>query len=589
MGRRVETTLLIGAVALYVAFVARSAFRIDGELYFTLLDDGMISMRYARNLATGHGLVWNHAGVPVEGYSNFLWTLWMAALHLLPLPLSKMSLAVMTSGVVILVANLVVVRGVLSEWLGARRTFPVLAGTAAVAFCYPLMYWTLKGMEVGLSVLLLNVCCLFAFRCTQQTTSWRPGWPLFAALGALPLVRDDMLLSAGIVAVFVAVIAYRRGAWMIAAAAIAAVIVPKALHLVFRLTYYGHMVPNTYYLKMTGASLFERLPAGARVATEIALRSLVLPIAVVAVAAIVKRVSAKRQQLDSRLVLLAALAAANVAYSVYVGGDVWDWMKYANRFATVGLPALLMLMAAGLDALWMAEDEAFGPRAVTLLSGFAFCVEGAVDLLGKGSLAGMKGAALGSAASLAQVCCGTALLGMGAAMASRGRLLALLVRHTIWPGVVLIVLALSAHDLGQWALRNAQSMYEDQQMVRLGTFLHRATSADATIAATWAGAIPYFADRPAIDITGKNDAVVARGPARAPFNPGLNKWDLEHSILDLAPDVVADASQAVPDLAGQLRVWGYLEEPNGLFVRQSSTRVDRSCIGRGRWGAWGSC
>src|SRR5690349_12822760 len=85
-----------GALALYVLFILRTAFSVHGETYFTLFDDAMISMRYARHLAEGHGLVWNLGEQPpVEGYSNFLWTVWMAALHRLPLAVSKTSLAVM--------------------------------------------------------------------------------------------------------------------------------------------------------------------------------------------------------------------------------------------------------------------------------------------------------------------------------------------------------------------------------------------------------------------------------------------------------------------------------------------------------------
>ena len=40
----------------------------------------MISMRYGRNLAEGYGLVWN-PGERVEGYTNFLWTVIMAGVH----------------------------------------------------------------------------------------------------------------------------------------------------------------------------------------------------------------------------------------------------------------------------------------------------------------------------------------------------------------------------------------------------------------------------------------------------------------------------------------------------------------------------
>src|ERR1051326_5617966 len=42
-----------------------------------LCDDAYISFRYADNLVHGLGLVFN-AGERVEGYSNFLWTLWCA-------------------------------------------------------------------------------------------------------------------------------------------------------------------------------------------------------------------------------------------------------------------------------------------------------------------------------------------------------------------------------------------------------------------------------------------------------------------------------------------------------------------------------
>ena len=44
-----------------------------------LCDDAFISFRYARNLLEGHGLVFN-PGERVEGYTNLLWVLELAAL-----------------------------------------------------------------------------------------------------------------------------------------------------------------------------------------------------------------------------------------------------------------------------------------------------------------------------------------------------------------------------------------------------------------------------------------------------------------------------------------------------------------------------
>src|SRR5262249_43827913 len=43
-----------------------------------LVDDAFISFRYALNLARGQGLVFN-PGERVEGYTNFLWTVLLAA------------------------------------------------------------------------------------------------------------------------------------------------------------------------------------------------------------------------------------------------------------------------------------------------------------------------------------------------------------------------------------------------------------------------------------------------------------------------------------------------------------------------------
>ena len=62
----------------------------------------MISMRYARHLADGHGLVWNIGEAPIEGFTNLLWVLWMSVAHKLGLSESKISLFIMLSGIAIM-------------------------------------------------------------------------------------------------------------------------------------------------------------------------------------------------------------------------------------------------------------------------------------------------------------------------------------------------------------------------------------------------------------------------------------------------------------------------------------------------------
>src|SRR5439155_2776595 len=151
---------LLAAGGFYAAFIARSSFTFQGRTYFVLFDDAMISMRYARNLADGHGLVWN-AGQHVEGYSNFLWTLWMSAIHLLGLPDRLSSLGVMVTGALLLVLNLLVVRRLCALLVPGRPLVGAL-GMVMTGLYYPFVFWALRGMEVGLAALLVSLAALLA-------------------------------------------------------------------------------------------------------------------------------------------------------------------------------------------------------------------------------------------------------------------------------------------------------------------------------------------------------------------------------------------------------------------------------------------
>src|SRR5574338_175448 len=103
--RLLLAALTVSFLAYSAGFIYRTSFVVDGERYFSLFDDAMVSMRYAKNFADGHGLVWN-PGERVEGYTNPLWTLYMGLLHLLPVPPSKTSLLVQATAAIFLLVNL---------------------------------------------------------------------------------------------------------------------------------------------------------------------------------------------------------------------------------------------------------------------------------------------------------------------------------------------------------------------------------------------------------------------------------------------------------------------------------------------------
>lgn len=121
-------------------------------------------------------------------------------------------------------------------------------------------------------------------------------------------------------------------------------------------------------------------------------------------------------------------------------------------------------------------------------------------------------------------------------------------------------------------------------MVRMALALREMTTEEATIAVVWAGIIPYFSDRFAIDMLGKNDKVVAREPARRPegvhpllaFYPGHNKWKYSYSIGELRPDIIAQSWGAREELQPYLDT-AYRQEMlrtgATVYVRKDSRNV----------------
>src|SRR5262245_35741540 len=71
---RTPTQMKRNTLILLTGFLCLTAFGVLATRFYEhTVDDAFISYRYARNLAAGHGLVYN-PGERVEGYTNFLWT-----------------------------------------------------------------------------------------------------------------------------------------------------------------------------------------------------------------------------------------------------------------------------------------------------------------------------------------------------------------------------------------------------------------------------------------------------------------------------------------------------------------------------------
>jgi hypothetical protein len=459
----------ISFAAFAFLYICRLSFVVDGVRYFTLVDDQMISMRYAENLVNGHGLVWNVGGPRVEGYTNFAWMLYMAVFHLFGIPRPIISVFLQASGAVFLVVNLVFVKKIADHLSPESEIVPFVA-LVLTAFYIPLDNWALQGTEVSLLTLMVTAGAWLML----QVLEGRPPYALYLLLASTTLVRPDMIVFVG--AVLGSLILMQPQTWrrhaLVGGLIVAAFVVMETG---FRFWYFGAPLPNTYYLKMTGFPLMPRIMRGLIVVCIFGAQLLPLLL-------LIDRAWNKIGRSQAMKMIL-AIFSAQVAYSVFAGGDGWEWWGGSNRFISIAMPLFFISAAAAMAYVHQ------GKRITKSVAGLAV-------------------------------------------------------------GFVLIVnlLALTPYEpfarllLIEPPLENRS----DQANVRAALALRANTRDDALVAVTWAGAIPYFSERPAVDLLGKMDPRVAHEPMHqwsdariwTGFYPGHLKWDYQYAIGELKPDVI---------------------------------------------------
>lgn len=330
--RRAETILVVAAALL--AWIFRF-----------VQDDAFITYRYAWNMARGNGLVFN-PGDHVEGYTNFLWTV----IHVIPekagwdTPLFSQLL-----GIVLMVATVMVVLR-MARILFASEGFAMLVGIVVVANMTFLVYAT-GGLETMLQALTLSgsaLALLPALSRRELPSIWR-SLAAGALAGLAILTRLDSVVY--LVPLFVAACvrlwnakprAGEPSARLGSIAAVLAVAAVPALVLVvpwfvWKLSYYGELLPNTFQAKSASNPLAPILFGVFYLATYFFLYGAFL---------LIKRFRRYRRSFFDVPGTAALFSVVGVwlLYTVYVGAD---FMEY--RFLVVITPILAMLGAWLID------------------------------------------------------------------------------------------------------------------------------------------------------------------------------------------------------------------------------------------------
>ncbi len=346
--------------------VAVTATRFAELYHYNVVDDAYISFQYAKHWALGDGLVFNQ-GQRVEGYTNFLWVALLTPLYWITEALAiDFTASVILLNVTIAVINLgllyAVAQKVLSrDWIATSAVL-ILCGLDNAYLGYAmsglenhlLIALALTGVHVWLSrqrhraVVLGIVLAL--------VTMTRPdGGLLFgafvAAVGGGALLPDRWRRDQT-----------RKVLLQQAATAAAVWTLVYGAYFLWRATYYGAWLPNTFYLKV--GDTFAAIPRGLEYTRSFTEDRFYLPLIALA-AGMWLKVPVIRW-----LLLYIVLHSA---YVIYVGGDFYS----GHRFYVVLLPFIYLLVGTGLKRLrdvvqttrpwcWAARRTAVAATAVGL-------------------------------------------------------------------------------------------------------------------------------------------------------------------------------------------------------------------------------
>lgn len=357
--------------------------------YNFVTDDAYISFVFSRNFAE-HGQLAFNLGQPVEGYTNFLWTLVLGVAMLAGIP-PEISSRVL--GTACALATLYVVFRTTERALG--RTTPWAAVPPLLLACSSgFACWTSGGLETQLYTLLVAAALdAMVAAATRPRALRRLG--VILALASMTRPEGPMIAAVlGVAWVAVAAVpwiggklAARRGLpvpeasparppggprFRDEATAVAWFLALWAPWFAWRWWYYGWPFPNTYYVKATGSWIGPEMPrqmaGNGLYYVWIWLRQThviyALPIAVIGL------VAARPRTPRFVLTLSCALfAAVYLTYTVSVGGDFMGLHRFIMPMFVVA--ALAVTLGAEWIARTLARRGAGGLFAAALVGAFA--------------------------------------------------------------------------------------------------------------------------------------------------------------------------------------------------------------------------
>lgn len=471
------------------------------------VDDAYISYRYAWNFVHGSGLIYNPGQPPVEGYTNFLWTVFAAGGIWLGLPPDGLALtATIACGICLLG---------LTYYLGARLAgtnpaWPLLAvGLLALSACFITYGPKGSGLEAvpfGVTVL-VPIALLWGRDASKRVMWWRVAGGFALAIAAL--TRPEGIMAA---ALFLTVRAWQdrcaRSTNTPTIRLLLAALLPFLLivvpYQIWRVTFYGYPFPNTFYAK-TGTS-FEEVVRGADYTWNFFLNHWLLALlgmAGVAATAVQALKSSRRTtsvgtaSQDEAANMRSALAVLVTVYTLYIIVEGGDWANANRFFVPIAAPlALLAQEGVRTGLAWIGVARGKGLLLARLV--LAALLVAATVYNMQFELPSNKLGLLFLTALVVAYGVYVVLLRQPERRFAVAALVALLAVYGIYN------LWLQRPD-GYLAIRTMRDTYKYQKWDLAALWIRDHTPPQTVLAVIPAGGIAYYSQRPVIDMLGLND------------------------------------------------------------------------------------
>lgn len=209
-------------------------------------EDAHIMFRYAQNLSSGYGLVWNVGEDPVEGATEFLWTLIVAGGITFGI---DAGLFAQFTACGFAIATLVLMQTILLRFYFVRLTYTV-AATTLVAVS-PIVVQARSGFGTPLFTFLLVLIwfgCLFLLNASASRKKIG-GVVTSSAILLLGLTRPEGIFFGALMLLSLFILLPRDERTGMARSVLWFCIIPGILYFLWRWQYFGWLLPNTFYAK----------------------------------------------------------------------------------------------------------------------------------------------------------------------------------------------------------------------------------------------------------------------------------------------------------------------------------------------------